>query len=150
MAATTSGAIKARLEGLQFGVPVFRDGPRPGQAPPFIVVTEALGIALNTSGNGDFGDPDAEITIIEKVAVDLIETARTKATAGTARAVERCGLAESIAHALHGHALPAHPARVTAVRVVDLDRFPNKDNRVRSSITVEIHRVLLREEVTPA
>ncbi|MFD9915630.1 hypothetical protein [[Kitasatospora] papulosa] len=149
MAATTSGAIKARLEGLQFGVPVFRDGPREGQAPPFVVVTEALSVGMDTA-NGDFGDPDAEITIIEKVAVDLIETARTKATAGTARAVERYGLAESIAHALHGHALPAHPARVTAVRVVDLDRFPIKDNRVRSSITVEIHRVLLREEVTPA
>jgi len=149
VAATTSGAIKARLEGLQFGVPVFRDGPREGQAPPFVVVTEALSVGMDTA-NGDFGDPDAEITIIEKVAVDLIETARTKATAGTARAVERYGLAESIAHALHGHALPAHPARVTAVRVVDLDRFPIKDNRVRSSITVEIHRVLLREEVTPA
>lgn len=149
MAATTSGAIKARLESLQFGVPVFRDGPREGQAPPFIVVTEALSTGMDTA-NGDFGDPDAELTIVEKVAVDLIETARTKATAGTTRAVERYGLAESIAHALHGHGLPAHPAKVTAVRVVDIDRFPIKDNRVRSSITVEIHRVLLREEVTPA
>jgi hypothetical protein len=149
MAATTSGAIKARLEGLQFGVPVFRDGPREGQACPFIVVTEALGISMDT-GNGDFGDPAAELTIVEKASVDLIETARARATAGTARATERYGLAEAIAHALHGHALPAHPAKVTAVRVVDLDRFPIKDNRVRTSITVEIHRVLLRTEVTPA
>ncbi|MFY0511803.1 hypothetical protein ACOMD4_15675 [Streptomyces anulatus] len=149
MAATTSGAIKARLEGLQFGVPVFRDGPREGQACPFIVVTEALSVGMDTA-NGDFGDPDAELTIIEKAAVDLVETARTKATAGTARATERYGLAEAIAHALHGHALPAHPAKVTAVRVVDLDRFPIKDNRVRTSITVEIHRVLLPSEVTPA
>lgn len=149
MAATTSGAIKARLESLQFGVPVFRDGPREGQACPFIVVTEALSVGMDTA-NGDFGDPDAELTIIEKAAVDLVETARTKATAGTARATERYGLAEAIAHALHGHALPAHPAKVTAVRVVDLDRFPIKDNRVRTSITVEIHRVLLPSEVSPA
>lgn len=149
MAATTSGAIKARLEGLQFGVPVFRDGPREGQAPPFIVVTEALGISMDTA-NGDFGDPAAELTIVEKASVDLIETARARATAGTARAVERYGLAEAIAHALHGHALPAHPAKVTAVRVTDIDRFPIADNRVRASITLAIHRVLLPSEVTPA
>ncbi len=149
MAATTSGAIKARLESLQFGVPVFRDGPREGQAPPFIVVTEALGISMDT-GNGDFGDPAAELTIVEKAAVDLVETARARATAGTARAVERYGLAEAIAHALHGHALPAHPAKVTAVRVTDIDRFPIADNRVRASITLAIHRVLLPSEVTPA
>ncbi|MEV6081111.1 hypothetical protein AB0L80_39375 [Streptomyces sp. NPDC052069] len=149
MAATTSGAIKARLEGLAFGVPVFRDGPREGQSCPFVVVTEALSTGMDTA-NGDFGDPAAELTIIEKVAVDLIETARTKATAGTARAVERYGLAEAIAHALHGHGLPAHPAKVTAVRVVDLDRFPIANNRVRTSITVQIHRTLLTTEVTPA
>ncbi|WP_406735353.1 hypothetical protein OG508_28070 [Streptomyces sp. NBC_01108] len=147
MAATTSGAIKAYLESLSFGVPVFRDGSRPGQACPFIVVTEALSVGMDTA-NGDFGDPDAELTIVEKVAVDLIETARNKATAGTARAVERYGLAEAIAHALHGHALPTHPAKVTAVRVTDLDRFPIADNRVRTSITVQIHRVLLTNEVT--
>ncbi|MEE1738825.1 hypothetical protein PUR49_20265 [Streptomyces sp. BE147] len=149
MAATTSGAIKARLESLQFGVPVFRDGPRQGQAPPFIVVTEALATTMDTA-NGDFGDSTAEITIVEKVAVDLVETARTKATAGTAKAVERYGLAEAIAHALHGHGLPAHPAQVTAVRVTDMDRFPISDNRVRTSITVQIHRTLLTTEVTPA
>ncbi|MFF4943732.1 hypothetical protein [Streptomyces rubiginosohelvolus] len=150
MAATTSGAIKARLEGLQFGVPVFRDGPREGQAPPFIVVTEAQDVGLDTRGNGDFGDPDAALQIVETASVDLVETARSKATAGTAQAVERYGLAEAIAHALHGHALPAHPAKVTAVRVTGIDRFPISNNRVRASITLSIHRELLREEVIPA
>lgn len=149
MAATTSGAIKARLESLAFGVPVFRDGPREGQTPPFIVVTEALSVGMDTA-NGDFGDPDAELTIIEKVAVDLVQTARSKTGGATAKNTERYGLAEAIAHALHGHGLPAHPARVTAVRVVDIDRFPIKDNRIRTSITVQIHRVLLAQEVTPA
>ncbi|NEB83970.1 hypothetical protein G3I43_07225 [Streptomyces anulatus] len=150
MAATTSGAIKARLESLAFGVPVFRDGPREGQACPFIVVTEAQDIGLDTRGNGDFGDPAATLQIIETATVDLVETARTKAAAGTARAVERYGLAEAIAHALHGHPLPAHPAKVTAVKVDGIDRFPISDNRVRASITVRIHRELLRTEVTPA
>lgn len=150
MAATTSGAIKARLESLAFGVPVFRDGPREGQACPFVVVTEAESIGMDTRGNGDFGDPDAAIQIVETVTVDLVQTARSKTGGATARNTERYGLAEAIAHALHGHALPAHPAKVTAVRVVDLDRFRIADNRVRTSITVEIHRELLAEEVTPA
>ncbi|MFJ1698186.1 hypothetical protein ACIOHC_24225 [Streptomyces sp. NPDC088252] len=149
MAATTSGAIKARLEGLQFGVPVFRDGPREGQAPPFVVVTEALSTTLDTA-NGDFGDPTAPITIVEKVAVDLVQNARIKSGAATAKNVERYGLAEAIARALHGHGLPAHPTKVTAVRVTDIDRFPISDNRIRTSITVQIHRELLTEEVTPA
>ncbi|MEV6313364.1 hypothetical protein AB0M10_32845 [Streptomyces sp. NPDC051840] len=150
MAATTSGAIKARLEGLQFGVPVFRDGPRDGQAPPFVVVTELDFVGLDSRGNGDFGDPDAGIQIVETATVDLVQTARSKTGGTTAKNVERYGLAEAIAHALHGHALPAHPAKVTAVRVTGMDRFPIANNRIRTSITVQIHRALLAEEVTPA
>ncbi|WP_406338274.1 hypothetical protein OG987_13370 [Streptomyces sp. NBC_01620] len=148
MAATTAGAIKARLESLQFGVPVFRDGPRPGQACPYIVVTEAVSTGLDT-GNGDFGDPAADIQIIETVTVDLVQNARAKNGTATKNS-ERYGLAETIARALHGHPLPAHPAKVTAVRFKDLDRFPINDNRVRSSITIDVHRTLLAEEVTPA
>ncbi|MFD1832406.1 hypothetical protein ACFSJS_22560 [Streptomyces desertarenae] len=149
MAATTEGAIKARLEGLGFGVPVFRDGPREGQDPPFIVV-EQQSITTNPAAAGDFGDPAAEITVTEILTVDLIERARVKASPRVARNAQRYGLAEAIAHALHGCRLPAAPTPVTAVRVRDLDRFPIADNRVRSSITVEIHRPLLTAEVTPA
>lgn len=150
MAATTSGAVKARIESLGFSVPVFRDGPREGQAPPYVVVTEAVAMGMDSRGNGDFGDPNAPLAIVETITVDLIQNARTKATASTAPNAERYGLAEAIAHQLHGRPLPAHPAKVTAVRVTDLDRFAIKDNRVRTSITVEIRRHLLDSEVTPA
>lgn len=149
MAATTSGAIKARLESLAFGVPVFRDGPRPEQAPPFIVVTEALSTGLDSRGNGDFGDTTASLAIVETVTVDLVQNARIKTGAATTKNVERYGLAEAIAHALHGRPLPAHPAKVTAVRVTDMDRIPIADNRIRHSITVTIHRELLASEVIP-
>ncbi|MFH9826726.1 hypothetical protein ACH4NG_26255 [Streptomyces bobili] len=149
MAASTSGAIKARLESLQFGVPVFRDGPREGQAEPYIVVQEGMPAGLDRAGLGDFGDPDAEITIVETVVVDLVQRARVKTGAATTRVTERYGLAEAIGHALHGHPLPAHPAKVTAVRIQDIDRIPIADNKVRHSITVNVHRVLLREEVIP-
>ncbi|MEU9597151.1 hypothetical protein AB0E06_10100 [Streptomyces sp. NPDC048109] len=149
MAASTSGAIKARLEGLQFGVPVFRDGPREGQAPPFIVVQEGMPAGLDRTANGDFGDPNAEVNIVETVTVDLVQQARIKTGSTTTKVTERYGLAEAIAHALHGCQLPAHPAKVTAVRVQDIDRIPIADNRVRHSITVQVHRELLREEVVP-
>ncbi|MGA5506827.1 hypothetical protein [Streptomyces umbrinus] len=150
MAATTSGAIKARLESLAFGVPVFRDGPREGQTEPYIVVQEGMPAGMDTVANGDFGDPDAEINIVETVVVDLVQQARIKTGPRTTKVTERYGLAEAIAHALHGHALPAHPAKVTAVRVQDIDRIPIADNKVRHAITVQVHRVMLREEVTPA
>ncbi|MDX3074620.1 hypothetical protein [Streptomyces sp. MI02-7b] len=150
MAATTGGAIKAYLESLGSGVPVFRDGPRQDQAPPFAVVTEAESIGLTPTGNGDYGDPNATLQITEIATVDLVETARIKTGAATARSAERYGLAESFAHALNHATLPAHPARVTAVRVTGMQRFPIVDNRVRSSITVEIKRALLAEEVVPS
>jgi hypothetical protein len=149
MAATTAGAIKARLESLQFGVPVFRDGPREGQGLPFIVVQEGMPAGLDATANGDFGDPDAEINIVETVVVDLVQQARAKTSATKTRTTERYGLAEAIAHALHGCQLPAHPAPVHAVRVQDIDRIPINDNRVRHSITVQVHRELLRSEVVP-
>lgn len=150
MAATTSGALKALIESLSLNLPAFRDGPREGQACPFAVVTEAVSIGLDKRGNGDYGDPDAPLAIVETATVDIIQNARAKDGAATARNVERYGLAETIAHHLHGRPLPAHPAKVTAVRVTDIDRFPIKDNRTRTSITVEIHRQLLATEVTPA
>ncbi|MFE3169330.1 hypothetical protein [Streptomyces sp. NPDC059224] len=148
MAASTSGAIKAYLEGKPFGVPVFRDGPREGQREPYIVVQEGMPAGLDT-GNGDFGDPNAEINIVETLTVDLVQVARVKTGERTTKVTERYGLAEAIAHALHGCTLPAHPAKVTAVRVQDIDRIPIAENKVRHSITVRVHRVLLAEEVIP-
>lgn len=150
MAASTAGAIKAYLEGLSFGVPVFRDGARPGQAPPYIVVQEAMPITADPRGAGDFGDPDAELTVTEIVNVDLIQKARDKTAAGRTVNTERYGLAEAIAHALHGCRLDAHPAPVHGVIVQSTDRIPIADNLVRHSTTVTIRRVLLTSEVTPA
>jgi hypothetical protein len=150
VAATTAGAIKAYLEGLGFGVPVFRDGPRPGQGLPYIVVTEAVSTGLDPSGNGDYGDPDARLQITELATVDLVQQARIKTAAGLTKNAERYGLAEAIAHALNSTTLPAHPARVTAVRVQDIDRIPIADNTVRHAIHVAIHRELLIAEVIPA
>ncbi|MFC9465205.1 hypothetical protein [Streptomyces coelicoflavus] len=149
MAATTEGALKAFLEGLGSGVPAFRDGSRPQQAPPFWVI-EQQDIAVNAIAAGDFGDPDAEISVVELLTVDLIEQARAKVSSRTAKNTQRYGLAEATARALHGCRLPAAPGPITAVRFRGIDRFPIADNRVRSSITVEVHRPLYKNEVLPA
>ncbi|KRV48784.1 hypothetical protein AQ490_23215 [Wenjunlia vitaminophila] len=149
MAASTSSAIKTYLEGRRFGVPVFRDGPRPKQRLPFIVVQEAMPLTWNPRANGDFGDPNADITVTETVTVDLVQQARVQTGPSTTRVTERYGLAEALARALHGCTLPAAPGPVTAVRVQDIDRIPISDNRVRHSITVRIERQLLTSEVTP-
>ena len=147
MAASTAGAIKARLESLAFGVPVFRDGPREGQAEPCIGGQEGMpaGIALTAPA-----DAGADPQIIETITVDLVQQARVKTGARTTKVTGRYGLAEAIAAALHGHGLPAHPAKVTSVRVQDIDRIPIADNKVRHSITVTVRRALLSQEVTPA
>ncbi len=149
MAATTEGAIKAHLEGLGLGLPIFREGPRPGQAPPYGVVQQES-IAVEPSGNGDYGDPNADLPIVETLTVDLIQAARTHTSARIARSAERYGLAEVVAAALNGCTLPAAPSPVTAVRARDIQRFPVADNRIRESITVHVHRTLRRSEVTPA
>jgi hypothetical protein len=148
MAATTEGAIKAYLEGLGSGVPFFREGPREGQAPPFGVI-QREDIRLNTAATGDFGDPNADVTVVEILTIDLIQPARTKASARVAKNAERYGLAEVLAAALHGCQLLAAPTPITAVKVQDIDRFPIADNRIRESITVEVHRPLRRTEVIP-
>lgn len=149
MAATTEGAIKAYLEGLALGVPFFREGPRTGQAPPYGLV-QRQNIRMNTAANGDFGDPNADLSVVELLTVDLIQPARVQTSATVAKNAERYGLAEVFVAALHGCTLPAAPSPVTAVRVQDVDRFPVADNRIRESITVEVHRRLRRSEVVPA
>lgn len=149
MAATTEGAIKAYLEGLALGVPFFREGPRTGQAPPYGLV-QRQNIRMNTAANGDFGDPNADLSVVELLTVDLIQPARVQTSATVAKNAERYGLAEVLAAALHGCTLPAAPSPVTAVRVQDVDRFPVADNKIRESITVEVHRRLRRSEVVPA
>ncbi|MFD9764722.1 hypothetical protein ACFW9I_02485 [[Kitasatospora] papulosa] len=149
MAATTEGAVKAFLESLGSGVPAFRDGPREGQAPPFWVI-EQQDMQINARSAGDFGDQDAEVNVVEILTVDLIELARVKTGPTTTRNAQRYGLAEVTARALHGCRLPAAPGPITAVRFRDIDRYPIANNRVRSSITVEVHRPLYATEVTPA
>lgn len=140
MAATTSGAIKAHIESLGLGVPVFRDGPRPGQALPYIVVSEGLDITP-AAAQGDYGDPARERVVAEMVQVDVVQAARTPA-AGRAPNAEQYGLAERVYAALDGARLPQHPAPVSGVVVREMRRLPIRDNVLRHAITAHVYRQL--------
>lgn len=138
MAATTSGAIKAHLESLGLGVPVFRDGPRPGQRLPYIVVTEAVSIAPSTTAAGDFADPDAGVVVSEQAQVDVVQEGRT----ATGANAERYDLPPRVWRALHGAQLVAAPTHVYGCRVLTMTRQPIADNVVRHILTVQLDRAL--------
>jgi hypothetical protein len=75
MAATTSGALKAWLEGGDLGLPFFRDRAPKDQGLPFGVITEA--IAITPVRTGDFGDQTAERVVDEMAQVSVYEVWRT-------------------------------------------------------------------------
>lgn len=139
MAATTSGAIKAHLESLGLGVSVYRDGPRPGQAVPYIVVTEGISTVPSVSAAGDHGDPDADITVSEQVQVDIVQAARDSA----GQNIERYDLPGLVYRALHGARLTAHPTHVYGCRVLSMGRDTITDNIARHVITAQLDRALL-------
>ncbi|OPC79937.1 hypothetical protein B4N89_02340 [Embleya scabrispora] len=139
MAATTAGAIKAHVEALGLSLPMFRDGPRPGQPLPYGVVTEGISIAQPLSSRGDFGDPDAEVVVTEQVQVDLIQQARDSAGRNT----ERYDLPGLLYRGLHGAQLTQAPGHVYGVRVLSMGRDPIVDNVVRHVLQLQLDRDLL-------
>lgn len=139
MAATTAGAIKAFIESLGLGVSVYRDGPRPGQGLPYIVVTESISTVPSVSAAGDYGDPDASVVVSEQVQVDIVQAARDSA----GRNVERYDLPPLVYRALHGAQLTAHPTHVYGCRVLSMGRDEIEDNIVRHVITAQLDRALL-------
>lgn len=142
MAATTAGAFKAYLEAQGLGVPVFRDGPRPGQALPYIVVQEGIDYVRHPTANGDYGDPGAELVVREMVQVDVVQQARRQA-GGSAPSAENYSLAERVMRLCHRPGLtgPGN-SQVSGVQLMGARREPIADNGVRHSITVLVTRTL--------
>lgn len=137
MAATTSGAVKAYVEGLGLGLPVYRD-QAPQDAPlPFVTVTEDVTTTLNRDGDLAGG---GQQTVRELVQVSLWQTWRDSA----GRVAETYGLGPSLAARLRGAQLApiGTPARrVYGVTDVSLQRLLEEDaNVVQHAITITIHR----------
>lgn len=144
MAATTSGALKAYVEGMGLGLPVFRDGvptDRQGQQmlPPYMVVHE--GLAVVPLSFGDFGDPARDFTVTELVQLDLWEPARTPGgqAPGQATAGEVYTRPRSLLRGLDGATLPASPTRVWSVRVQHFVRTL-QDGMVRTRFDLLVTR----------
>lgn len=149
MSLTLAGAIKAELEGLGWGLAVFRDGaPRRRDGTlatgyPYLTVQE--GIALVTERHGDQGDPDADLAVAEQAQLDLWQAARVPdpGRPDRTRSVEDPRLAERIVRRLRSWRPPAlgtPPTVVYGVTVSVGQRWPVADNVVRTTWTITAHR----------
>ncbi|MFF9643680.1 hypothetical protein [Kitasatospora aureofaciens] len=142
MPQTTAGSFRAYLAPLLPGVPVFRDGPRPGQALPYVVVQEGTNYLPHPTANGDYGDPTRQITIQEMVQVDVIQQARQQAK-GTAPDAENYQLAERVMWLCSQPLVPGPgSSQINAVQFTAAHREPITDNVVRHVITVMVTRTL--------
>jgi hypothetical protein len=138
MAATTAAAVKAYLEGLGLGVPVFRDEAPAKQSLPYITVRED--VANVPDLDGDQGDPDAEHTTAETVQVDLWQTWRNPQTAAV---VESYTLPKQIQRALRGAHLDVSPTHTYGVVLTSTVRLLERaSNVVHHASTAVVRRVL--------
>ncbi len=138
MAATTSGALKAYLEGLGLGVPVFRDEPPVEQQLPYITVRES--IANLPDRDGDTGDATAEHTTAETVQISVWQQWRNPATG---RVVEDYALPPAVQRAIRTARLDAAPTRTYGVQLQGWVRLLERDtNVVQHALTAVVRRVL--------
>lgn len=139
MSASTSGAIKARLEGAGLGVSVYRDRAPEGATLPYLTVSEALFVTPERAFN-QWDDPEGHVS--ERVQVDVWQQAREH----DSRAVtENYELPDAVMRALRAAGLPSAPTHVSGVRVASRARlYEAKANLVHDALTVEVRRVLQR------
>ncbi len=131
MAATTSGALKAKIEGLGLSLAAYRDQAAEAATLPYVVVREAISMTPDPLEDGQL------TTGAEQVQVDLFEQLGS----------ENYTLAPGIAAGLHGQRLASigsSPAKVVYVclvrnrtRVVDL-----QFSQVRHIFDVDVLREL--------
>lgn len=155
MSATMSGAWKAYLESLGFGIAVYRDGAPAGKdladpaTYPYVVVTEGVGYLAESSGDTD--DPDADTLTTERVQIDLYQLARSLPdAAGRTTVLERYDLPSNLDGALrYSRALAVHaPWNVHGTKVTGGQRWPIADNIVRHTWSIDVRRDTNRK-VTP-
>lgn len=144
MAATTSGAVKARVEAAGLGLSAYRDGAPSVQGPdgpvpsvplPYVTVDEA--VALIPDRDGTF-DPDTLHTVEEMVTVHLWQRWRD----GNGKTgPEDYGLASALVRVLHGTTLVPCPGQVFGVQVRGRARLlEEKENVVHDALTVIVRR----------
>lgn len=140
MAATSSGALKAFIEGLGLSLSAYRDKAPEEATLPYIRIREAITVSPRSSG--DFGDANAKKHVSEEVQLDLFQDHRDLDQADRP-IIEDYDLADTLVAKLHGAHLAVAPTHVFGVRVLNSSRFPEPDeNVVRHLITVALDRAL--------
>lgn len=137
MAASTAGAIKAKVEAAGLGLAAFRDEAPASQALPYVTIDESISLQPELGFNPL---DDAAGHVSEVVQVDLWQQWRDLAT----RAVtESYTLPGQLIRALHGVRLPASPKLVFECEVSHSIRMLERnDNLVHHAITVRIRRLM--------
>lgn len=130
MAASTAGALKAKIESLGLSLSAYRDQPPPGQALPYVVIAEAVATTPDPLEDGVL------TTGAEAVQIDLYETLGEEDYARIA----------GIMAGLHGARLPSigTPGKIVysvlvrnRQRIVDLQM-----TQVRHIVDVDVMREL--------
>ena len=138
MAASSSGALKAKIEALGLSLSAYRDNPPEGQALPYVTIHEWISVTTDESGDNGDGATGREL-----VQVDLWQQYRDPTTKAL---TESYTLAGDLAQGLHGAQLAnVGDSRVYGCRVRDAVRLlePDGENKVvHHAITVELSRVL--------
>lgn len=133
MSASTSGALKALIEGAGLSLSAFRDRPVDEQPLPYVTIHEEIVLVPDAGANDD---PDG--TGKETAQVDLWQQWRDpKARTLT----ESYTLPRALHAALKGAQLPTAPDRVYDVKVRSRLRLLERDeNVVHHAYTLEIVR----------
>lgn len=131
MSATTSGALKAHIEGLGLNMPAYRDRPPAEAAYPHVTIHEAIVITRERSG--DQGDPNAHRAVTELAQVDLWQKV----------GAESYTLPEALIAGIDGAQLPTAPQRVYGCTVDSMTRLLEIETQlVHHAITVRLRRDL--------
>jgi hypothetical protein len=132
MSATTSGALKAYIEGLGLGISAYRDRAPAGATLPYVTILEEVGLSPDPYEAGALG------TLRETAQVDLWQTWRNLTTDVLA---ESLTLAPALKSGLQMAKINFAPDVVYAVVVRGSRRLLEIDtNTVHHAITCEIFR----------
>lgn len=138
MSVRTATAVKAHLEALGTGVPVFVDAPPPGQQPPYLSVSDLLD--LDPLGHGDNGDPDRDEAVAELAQVTLTVRSRDATRALT----DLPEVVDQIVNGLDTATLTSAPHHVHGVDVIAVNRLIDPTGLTETVITLRVNRAMKR------
>lgn len=138
MAASTSGALKALIEGAGLGIAAYRDEAPDATALPYVTIFERIALVPNGI-DGRYDRDSGPHTGNETVQVSLWEQWRDPTTRALS---ESYTLSDALVRLLDGAALPVAPRHVWGVKFLSSRRLPPEldANLVQTAMTIEVVR----------